>query len=63
VKRRKLLKHLSDHGCIVFEGAKHTRVRNPVNGRKSVIPRHPEIKLGTTRAICQQLGVPPPTSN
>jgi hypothetical protein len=62
MKRQKLLQHLTAHGCeLAGEGAEHTRVRNPANGRKSFVPRHLEIKTGTARGICKQLGVPPPT--
>jgi hypothetical protein len=62
MKRRKLLHHLGTHGCqIEREGKKHTWVRNATNGRKSFVPRHPEIKAGLVRAICRQLDVPPPS--
>ena len=61
MKRKKLLQHLTAHGCeVAGEGAKHTRVRNPANGAKSFVPRHPEIKSGTAKGICKQLGVPVP---
>ncbi len=61
MKRRSLLKHLAVHGCDVEgEGGKHTRIRNPANGKKSFVPRHREIKTGTVKEICKQLDIPPP---
>lgn len=64
MKRRKLLKHLHQHGCqVVGEGAKHTRVLNLTNGRRSFVPRHPEIGSSLCREICKQLDVPTPTEN
>src|SRR4051794_11607648 len=43
MKRRKLLAHLRQHGCrVAGEGARHTRVLNPANGRRSTVPRHRE---------------------
>ena len=52
-------RHLRAHGCILRrEGSRHTVWRNPANGRQSTVPRHREVPLQTTRAICRQLGVP-----
>lgn len=62
MKRRKLLEHLSSHGCIVEgEGKRHTRVRNASTGAKSFVPRHKEVKTDLAREICKQLGIPPAT--
>lgn len=64
MKRQKLLKHLRQHDChVVGEGAKHTRVLNRANGRRSVVPRHREISPGLVREICKQLDVPTPSEN
>lgn len=61
MKRQKLLDHLRQHGCqVVGEGARHTRVVNPANGRRSFVPRHREIGPGLIREICKQLAVPVP---
>jgi hypothetical protein len=61
MKRRALLKHLSQHGCtIAREGLRHTIVRNPASGAESQVPRHREVKLGTARGICKDLGIEPP---
>lgn len=62
MKRKKLLRHLKQHGCReVREGRKHTIVVNPANGAESQVPRHVEIKAGTVRGICNDLGIPVPT--
>lgn len=61
MKRRKLLKLLRKHDCVVLrEGAGHTIVYNPQNNRQSSVPRHPEIPPGTVREICKQLEIPVP---
>jgi mRNA interferase HicA len=60
VKRRDLERHLRDSGCrYIGEGARHAKWRGP-DGRPAAVPRHREIKPGTVRAICRQLGVDPP---
>jgi hypothetical protein len=64
MKRQKLLGHLLLHGCrIMGEGAKHTRVINPANGRRTTVPRHREINDGLARRICKQLDIPPVTGS
>jgi hypothetical protein len=60
MKRRDLLQYLADQGCEVGGGKKHTRIRNPANGKKSFVPRNREIKTGTARGICEQLALPAP---
>ncbi len=61
MKRRQLLRFLSQHGCeILGEGSRHTRVRNTRNGFRSVVPRHREIKANMVHTICRQLDVPTP---
>ena len=61
MKRRKLEKHLRDHGCFLHDhGAKHDIWVNPANEAKASVPRHDVIKRGTVRGICQILGVPRP---
>lgn len=60
MKRRDLERHLRAQGArLDHEGAKHTWWRGPT-GALSTVPRHREIKTGTARAICRQLGIPPP---
>jgi mRNA interferase HicA len=61
MKRQQLLRHLREHGCeVVGEGGRHTRVHNPANGQRSVVPRHREIKPTIVREVCKQLGIPVP---
>jgi hypothetical protein len=42
------------------EGAKHTIWHNPALDVRTPVPRHREIPIGTARAICRQLSIPPP---
>jgi len=64
MKRQKLLQHLRQHGCReAGEGRRHTRVVNPANGRRSVVPRHREIDADLTRGICKQLDIPLPSES
>jgi len=60
VKRRILIRHLEEHGCVLKEGRRHTRAFHPANRRWSAIPRHPEIDSMLAREICKQLGIPAP---
>lgn len=61
MKRRVLIAHLTAHGCrLVREGAKHSWWGNPVNGRRSAVPRHTEIGDILARKICRDLGIPQP---
>jgi hypothetical protein len=61
LKRREFERHLRTHGCRkVDEGAGHTKWAPSSGGRRSVVPRHREIDFRLARAICRQLGVPPP---
>ena len=44
MKRRDLLRHLSQNGCYLLrEGSEHSVWENPLNGRRTAIPRHREI--------------------
>jgi mRNA interferase HicA len=61
MKRRDLLSHLSQYGCkLVREGGEHSVWENPLNSRRTSIPRHREIKEFTATRICKQLEIPPP---
>lgn len=60
MKLRDVECHLTAHGARkVAEGAKHTKWRSP-DGKATAVPRHTEIGPGLVRAICRQLGIPPP---
>ena len=61
MKREKLLKHLTAHGCVLFkEGAKHSHWINPRDGSRTIIGRHRDVPTHTARGICRQLNVSPP---
>ncbi len=61
MKRRDLLLHLHQQGCqLLREGGEHSIWENPINHRRTAIPRHREITDFTAASICRQLGVPFP---
>ncbi|MFM7652487.1 MAG: type II toxin-antitoxin system HicA family toxin [Vulcanococcus sp.] len=61
MKRRDLLRHLSEHGCsLLREGVNHSWWSTPELNRRSAIPRHNEIHELLARKICTDLGVPRP---
>ncbi|MCX6271807.1 MAG: type II toxin-antitoxin system HicA family toxin [Bacteroidetes bacterium] len=61
MKRSLLIHHLEEQGCFFSrEGAKHSIYKNPVNGKKSTIPRHTEIINILAQKICKDLGIPSP---
>ncbi|NJM76106.1 MAG: type II toxin-antitoxin system HicA family toxin [Acaryochloridaceae cyanobacterium RU_4_10] len=61
MKRRDLLRHLSQYGCqLLREGGEHSIWENPTNNRRTSIPRHREIVDFTAVRICKQLDVPQP---
>ncbi len=58
MKRRQLIKHLHDQGCVIDrEGGGHTIYINPKNGKKAPVPRHTEIDDVLAKKICRQLEV------
>lgn len=62
--RRELERHLRDHGCVLLrEGSNHAIWSNPDRDLRVPLPRHREIPVGTARAICRQLAIPPPTGS
>lgn len=61
MQRRKLERHLLQHGCrLVRDGAKHAVFENPTNGAAATLPRHNEIDPFLARKICKELGIPAP---
>ena len=59
MKRRELLRHLREHGCILLrEGSRHSWWLNPAQNRRSSVPRHTEIVDQLARKICRDLGIP-----
>jgi hypothetical protein len=60
INRLDLERHLRAHGCYFHRrGGKHDIWINPSVRAESAVPRHRQIPLGTARAICKQLRVPP----
>ena len=61
MKRRDLERHLRDYGCEFHSsGREHDMWINLTTLVQDAVPRHKEIKLGTVRSICKQLGIPIP---
>ena len=59
MKRRDLIKHLVDNGCVLArEGGKYSIYTNPVNQKEVPVTRHPEMEDFAARKICRQLGIP-----
>jgi mRNA interferase HicA len=58
MKRRDLLRHLQDKGCLLLrEGARHSWWQNSKLNKRSAVPRHNEIDDNLARKICKDLGV------
>ncbi|WP_375418984.1 type II toxin-antitoxin system HicA family toxin [uncultured Hymenobacter sp.] len=63
MKRRDLLQHLNEHGCVLKrEGGSHSVFFNPVTRAVTSVPRHTEIKSPTARKICRDLEIPVPAN-
>lgn len=61
MKRKELLKHLIENGCIfVRHGGSHDAWMNPTTGQQTTIPRHTEIDDKFAKTICKQLSINPP---
>ncbi len=61
MKRKDLIKHLHQNGCVfIREGARHSVFFNPLLKRTSTIPRHKEIHNFLAKKICRDLGIEPP---
>ncbi len=59
MKRRELIKHLTDNGCVLLrEGGKYSVYRNEATGTEAAVTRHPELEDYAARKICKQLGIP-----
>jgi len=58
MKRKDLIKHLIQQGCIfIREGARHSVFFNPLAKKSSTVPRHNEIDNFLARKICRDLGI------
>lgn len=61
MKRKDLVKHLIENGCILFrEGGKYSVFQNPVNAKETPVTRHLEIADYAARKICKALEIPAP---
>lgn len=60
MKRKKIISYLTKNGCeLLREGGNHSWWWNPVQNKRSSIPRHNEINDNLAKKICKDLGVPP----
>jgi mRNA interferase HicA len=61
VKRIELIRHLEQHGCVLFrEGGNHSVYVNRRTRKSSSVPRHREINEYLARKICRDLEIPLP---
>ncbi|MBI5211141.1 MAG: type II toxin-antitoxin system HicA family toxin [Elusimicrobia bacterium] len=59
MKRRDLIKHLNENGCVLTrESGKYSVFQNPVNGKETPVTRHLEIADFAARKICKLLDIP-----
>jgi mRNA interferase HicA len=58
MKRKDLIRHLLDAGCVLYRhGSRHDIYLNPENGKKQPVPRHAEIEEALVRHIKKYLGL------
>ncbi|MBW8050706.1 MAG: addiction module toxin, HicA family [Cytophagales bacterium] len=58
MKRGNFIRELVKKECYLKRhGTKHDLYVNAINGKKSYVPRHPEIKETLCRIIRKQLGI------
>jgi predicted RNA binding protein YcfA (HicA-like mRNA interferase family) len=56
MKRKALIKRLTDSGCIlVRHGGRHDLYKNPATGKKQPVPRHNEIDETLAKHIIKEL--------
>lgn len=56
MKRGNLIRELVKAGCYLKRhGKKHDIYANPINGKQSPVPRHPEVKESLVKLIKEQL--------
>ena len=61
MKRADLIRHLEQHGCVLFrEGGNHSIYVNRSARKSSSVPRHREINEFLARKICRDLQIPLP---
>jgi predicted RNA binding protein YcfA (HicA-like mRNA interferase family) len=60
MKRKDLIRHLLDNGCVLLrEGGKYSVFQNPANGKETPVTRHLEIADYAARKICKELEIKP----
>jgi mRNA interferase HicA len=60
MKRSELLSYLRSQGCdLLREGGNHSWWHNPALNKRSVMPRHSEVKDILVRKIYKDLGIAP----
>ncbi len=61
MKRIDLIRHLEQHGCVLFrEGGNHSVYINRRTRKSSSVPRHREINDFLAKKICRDLEIPMP---
>ena len=61
MKRADLIRHLEQHGCVLFrEGGNHSIYVNRRARKSSSVPRHRELNEFLARKICRDLQIPMP---
>lgn len=59
MKRKDLVKHLVENGCVLArEGGKYSVYQNPANGKETPVTRHLEVADFAARKICKALEIP-----
>jgi len=59
MKKKDFVKHLRKNNCVLLsQGAKHEKYINLSNRKKTMLPRHNELKRFLCVAICKQLEIP-----
>jgi predicted RNA binding protein YcfA (HicA-like mRNA interferase family) len=59
VKKLKLVKYLESHNCHLHRnGSKHDIFKNNLTGKKTTVPRHPQLDKFLCDLICKQLEIP-----
>ena len=58
MKRKDLIRHLTDNGCVLLrEGGKYSVYQNPANQKETPVTRHLEIADFAARKICKTLEI------
>lgn len=60
MKRKDLIRHLTDNGCVLLrEGGKYSVYQNPANQKETPVTRHLEIADFAAKKICKTLEIAP----